>query len=61
MFNFFVQMKLGNFADLYSKQLRNQFKNSDKIPGNFFRKPGKVMEFCQSEKAGTPNLLILEM
>ena len=24
-----------------------------KMPGNLLKKPGKIMEFCQSEKMGT--------
>ena len=31
---FFVQMKVKKFTDLYSKQVGNYFKNNFKIPGN---------------------------
>ena len=47
-------MKLNKFAYSYSKPLGKQtLKIMKKIPGNLLKKPGKIMEFCQSEKVGT--------
>ena len=47
-------MKLDKFAYLYSKPLGNHtLKVMKKIPGNLLKKPGNIMEFCQSEKVGT--------
>ena len=47
-------MKLNKFAYLYSKPLGNHtLKIMKKILGNLLKKPGKIMEFCQSEKVGT--------
>ena len=59
---FFVQMKLSKFVDLYSKQLGNHFKDNEKIPGNLLenlKNHGKVIEFYQSGKMGTLLLLVL--
>ena len=66
-------MKLTKFAYLYSKLLGNHtlkimkklsgnlFKIMKKIPGNLLLKTwknhGNIMEFCQSEKVGTLNIL----
>ena len=47
-------MKLNKFAYLYSKPLGNHtLKIMKKIPGNLLKKPGNIMEFCQSKKVGT--------
>ena len=51
-------MKLNKFAYLYSKPLGNHtLKIMKKIPGNSLKKPGNIMEFCQSEKVGTLDLI----
>ena len=47
-------MKLNKFAYLYSKPLGNHtLKIMKKYLEIYFKKPGKIMEFCQSEKVGT--------
>ena len=47
-------MKLNKFAYLYSKPLENHtLKVMENLPGNLLKKPGNIMEFCQSEKVGT--------
>ena len=47
-------MKINNFVYLYSKPLGNHtLKIMKKIPGNLLKRPGNIMEFCQSEKEGT--------
>ena len=58
MINFFVQMKLNKFAYLYSKPLGNHtLKIMKKYLEIYFKKPGKIMEFCQSKKVGTLSIL----
>ena len=50
-------MKFNKFAYLYSKPIGNHtLKITKKIPGNLLKKPGNIMEFCQSEKVGTLSL-----
>ena len=62
MINFFVQMKLNNFAYLYSKPLGNHtLKIMKKIPGNLLKRHGNIMEFCQSEKVGTLHLSLVSL
>ena len=57
MIQFFVQMKLNKFAYLYSKpNFKSYFRNNGKNTWKFTKKPGKIMEFCQSEKVGTLSL-----
>ena len=48
-------MKVNKFAYLYSKPLGNHtLKIMKNTPGNLLLKnPGKIMEFCKSEKVGT--------
>ena len=46
-------MKLNKFAYLYSKPLRNHALKIMKNTWKFTKKPGKIVEFCQSEKVGT--------
>ena len=46
-------MKLNKFAYLYSKPLGNYALKIMKKTWKFTEKPGKIMEFCQSEKVGT--------
>ena len=63
MINFTVQMKLNKFAYLYSKPLGNHtLKIMKKIPGNLLQKTwknhGNIMEFCQSEKEGTLDVIV---
>ena len=58
-------MKLNKFAYLYSKPLGNHtLKIMKKIPGNLlkpWKNHGNIMEFCQSEKVGTLQLLTARM
>ena len=47
-------MKLNKFAYLYSKPLGNHnLKIMKKYLEIYFKKPGNIMECCQSEKVGT--------
>ena len=44
---------------IFKTTWKSYFKNNAKIPGNLLKKPGKIMEFCQSEKVGTLDSIYL--
>ena len=49
-------MKLEKYAFYIQNCL--DIMNNEKIPGNLLKKPGKIMEFCQSGKVGTLQLYL---
>ena len=51
-------MKLNKFVYLYSKPVGNHtLKTMKKNTWKFTKNHGNIIEFCQSEKVGTPLLI----
>ena len=58
LLGFFFQMKVNNLRIFIRNNLEITFKIMKKYLEIYFKKTGNIMEFCQSGKVGTCDILI---